>query len=404
MTFEKLEQIKSAVEAFPRTKFVSILENNKICIQNTDTDQIFEVEYEEGKDCGLKFNTKGKKALTAKKKKMVKGQEKINEFKENCELLRTSIKNIFAEENFQESVEALKNTIRVLPTVDIKAINEQVEDIVDSKKEKEYLPFIAEKFGEKLEAYFKEEAEFKNSLNLFDENNDLIEGEILERATIADFLKQTDEVYQKFQEDAKHFEEVKKQTAEILGSDELATKFFEGVDFSKNLRVGVTKTLVMMKQTNEAIDVKDASSKLIAILENNMLPIGGAPMPAIYNLAKDNKYTPKFLRFKMGIFSLDDVRTMINEVNEAWSRLGDYNEEDLMFMSDIKMKLEYMFNSQQLNDHLLAEIVESFNARFMKDSEKEYDDASKQLAWKDPAQMKQGNAQGIEVSAGPAKE
>lgn len=402
MTFEQLEQIKSAVEAFPKTKFISFLEGNKICIQNTDTEQMFEIEYEENKECGMKFHTTKKKVLTGKKKKAaMKGAEKIEEFKENCERLRVGIQGIFMEENIDDAVEALKETIRALPIVDIEAINEQVEDITNQQETNFYLPFIEENFGEKLQKYFQEEQEFKKTLNLFDDNNDLIEGEIIERGITAEFLKQTDEAYQKFQSDAKIFEKVRTETTEILGDEDLSARFFEHLDFSKNIKVGITKTLVTLKQMNEDLDIKTMSSKLVALFENNMLPIGGAPAPVIYNLASDNKYTPKFLRFKMGIFSLNDVRTMINEVNEAWSRLGDYNEEDMMFMSDIKMKLEYMYNSQQLNDHLLVEIVESFNARFGKDAQADYDDANKQLSWKDRSQQRVGNKQGIETSAAP---
>lgn len=403
MTFEQLEQIKSAVEAFPKTKFVSLLEDGKICIQNTDTEQMFEIEYEES-DCGMVFKTKGKKALTEKKKKAKKGQQKIEEFKENCDVLQTNIKNIFAEENLDDAIDALKDTIRALPTVDVAAINEEVTAIVESNDSEKYVSSLVKNFGEKMKKYYQEEAEFKKSINLFDENDDLIEGEILERAETLEMLKQTDEAYEKFSADAAIFDKVQKETLMILGDEQLASKFFESIDFSKNIKVAVTKTLVSLKQMNEDINLKEASSKLVSLFENNMLPIGGAPMPAIYNLAKDNKYTPKFLRFKMGVFSLDDVRTMINEVNEAWTRVGDYNEDDMMFMSDIKMKLEYMYNSQQINDHLIAEIVESFNTRFAKDMQKDFDDATKQLAWKDRAQQKVGYKQGFEVSAGPAKE
>jgi len=403
MTFEQLEKIKSAVEAFPKTKFVSILEDGKVCIQNTETEQMFEIEYEES-DCGMVFKTKGKKALTEKKKKAKKGQQKIEEFKENCDVLQTNIKNIFAEENLDDAIDALKDTIRNLPTVDVTAINEEVTAIIDNRDSDKYVVSLVKNFGKKMQAYYQEEAEFKKAINLFDENDDLIEGEILERGEILEMLKQTDEAYEKFSADAAIFDKVQKEALMILGDEKLAAKFFESIDFSKNIKVGVTKTLVSLKQMNEDFDLKDASSKLVSLFENNMLPIGGAPMPAIYNLAKDNKYTPKFLRFKMGVFSLDDVRTMINEVNEAWSRVGDYNEEDMMFMSDIKMKLEYMYNSQQINDHLIAEIVESFNTRFAKDLQKDFDDATKQLAWKDRAQQKVGHKQGFEVSAGPAKE
>lgn len=403
MTFEQLEKIKNAVEAFPKTRFVSMFEEGKICIQNTDTEQMFEIEYEES-ECGMVFKTKGKKALTEKKRKGKKGQKKIEEFKENCNLLANGIKGIFAEENFDDSIDTLKNIIRTLPVVDASAINEEVGVITKESAPEKYVASLVKNFGKKMQAYYKEENEFKKAINFFDDDNELIEGEILERAEIAEMLKQTDEAYEKFLADSAVFKKVQKDAIQILGSEKLVEKFFEGIDFSKNIKVGVTKTLVSLKQTDDTIDLKDASTKLVSLLENNMLPVGGAPMPAIYNLAKDNKYTPRFLRFKMGVFSLDDVRTMINEVNEVWSRLGDYDEEDMMFMSDTKMKLEYMYNSQQLNDHLIAEIVESFNQRFAKDSQSDFDDATKQLAWKDRAQQKVGHKQGIEVSAGPVEE
>lgn len=400
MTFEQLEQIKSAIEAFPKAKFVSLLEGNKICVQNTETDQIFEVEYEEMEGCGYKF--KGSKALSKKKKKAKNPKaQKIEEFKENCETLRSSLQGIFAEENFEEAVEKLKATIRDLPVVDAASIEQEIAIIQEENEDKQYSEFIRNNFSAQLEAYYKEEKEFKDSLNLFDADDEINTNEILDRGQISESLKAADEVYNKFKSDAKIFENVKIQIAKTLGGQDEAEKFLESIDFTKNIKVGVTKNLLAVKQMNENIDIRKAAVELVSIFENNMLPIGGAPMPAIYNLAQDNKYTPKFLRFKMGVFSVNDVRTMINEVNETFSRLGDYTEEDMMFLSDVKMKLEYMFNSQQLNDHLLVEIIEEFNKRFAADRAADYDDAGKQLAWKNRDQQKVGNAQGIEVSSAP---
>lgn len=394
MTFDQIQKIKSAIEAFDGVKFYSISEGNKLLIQNINTEAIYEIGYEECDDGSVKFDTKSAKQIQGKKKKRAK-KTKVEEFKENCDALRGGIKNIFSEGAFEDAVEELKNIIRSLPPVDVEAINEEITPEEKEERGSEPHKFI-KTFEKQIEKYEEEVKEFERTFNMFDENDDVVEGDFIEKEEMKKSLQQMHEMHEKFKEDASKFNKVKEELKGVLETDENVDKFLSSLDLTNNLRVEVTKRLVPVVEANEKLNIRDASTKIIGIFEsNNMTPVGGSMAPVVYNLAADMKYRPKFFRFRMGIFTPEDVKTMINEVNDAFSRVGAYNDEEMMFLSNVKMQLEYMYNAQQINDHLLVEMVQEFNKRFAQDGSKEFNDAAQQLAWKNRDQQKTGNAQGM---------
>jgi len=395
MNFETIQKIKNAVEAYANVKFFSIMEGNKLLIQNEKTDAIYEIGYTEA-DGVFSFNTKEAKQISEKNEIVTP----LDEVKQNISNLSNGIKGIFAEENLDVAVANLKEIIRTLPMLDEKVLNEELDSQLKPAEEEPKSEFY-KKFETQMKKYEEEVKEFESTFKMFNEENDLIPGEFVENSEIKKSLQQMSEMHEAFKANATKYHDFKEEVSALFESSEIADEFFKKVDVTKNLKVGITKALVDLKQINENLNIKDLSTKLIGIFENALAPVDGAKAPVVYNLAADNKYRPRFFRFKMGIFSPEDVKMMMNEVNEAFSRVGDYNDEDMMFMSNCKMQLEYMYNSQQVNDHLIAEMITEFNKRFAKDHKAEYDDAEKQLSFKDREQQKQGNAQGMADYSAP---
>jgi hypothetical protein len=143
------------------------------------------------------------------------------------------------------------------------------------------------------------------------------------------------------------------------------------------------------------MNIQETLPKVMQILENQYTGLAGTPAPMVYNLASDNKFkTPNFFKFKVGAYSQDDVKRMINEMDFYMSCIGDHDEESLHDISNSKMILEYMYHSGQINDHLLDEMIRTFNGKYAKDQSAEYNDPTKRLAWQNRDQMKEFNAQG----------
>ncbi len=390
MNFETIQKIKSAIEKFPGVNFYSILEGNKLLIENDNSKAIYEISYTET-DNGIIFNTNESKQISEK----VTKKSPIDAVNKNIERLHNSINGIFSEENLSKAINSLKETIRELPQVDNKIINEAIGATIQPEVKSVPQTKLTKMFEKQLNAYSEEVMEFSKTQKLFDNDDEIIGGEYVEHSEMIKAISQMSEMHEKFKEDALTFADTKKKIVELFEDEKIASEFLNKVDFTQNIKVGITKSLVSLKQINENINITDLAPKLVGILENTMVPVGGAVSPVVYNLASDNKFRPRFFRFKMGIFTHEDVKTMINEVNDAFSKFGEYNEEEMMFLSNCKMQLEYMYNSQQINDHLIVEMIQEFNKRFAKDAKAEYDDAEKRLAWQNRDQQKQGNIQGV---------
>lgn len=388
MDFKQIQSIKDAVESYGDAK-VDVVLAEELILKNTKTEAMYKVKYSFNEEGEITIDTRGAEMIAEK----VIQPSKVEEFKDNCNTLFESIKSVFDD----GSVDKLKIAIQELPNVNETDIMEEVAVQEDKKASVEWIESV---FGEKIKQYQEEENEFKNTLKLFNENNDLIEGEYRDISKIKNELEQISEEYEAYKEFALKFGGMKKQIAESFGDEEIANKFFEGLDVG-NHKVSITTNLVKLnKQYGDIVNVVEKSKEISGIFESMLNASGdgaveGAPSPVVFNLAQDSKFRPKFFRFKMGMFTNEDVKTMMNEINFLMQCWGDINEEDLAILSNYKMMLDYMYNSGQINDHLIMEMIGSFNTKYAKDRSEEYNNGAMQLAWKNREQQKAGNAQGM---------
>lgn len=398
MDFKQIQKIKQNVEAYNNTAFYSILENNSLLVKNVNTDAIYKIAFNEDKEVITLDTTAAEKVVEGKKIE----KNSVNQFKENCERVANGIKGIFSED-FETAIDNLRSIIHEIPAVDESAI---VEDIkaMEQKEEEEATSWINKVFCEKMNKYQEEEKEFKKLFNLFDENDEIVKGQFVSLESIKQGLKEMSEAYEQYKEIALSFGDLKKQVKEVFETDELTDKFFEGFSMDKDPRVSVTKKLVQFNnELKTDFDIVGTTKKLVSIFENNpTAPIGGAKTPFTYNLSMDNKFTPKFFRFKMGIFSPEDIKTMLEEINFFVSSYDALEEESQLELYGMKMQLEYMYHSGDINDHLIMEMLKDFNAKYAKDKSDDYNNSAEQLAWKSRAQQKEGNAQGFAIGGATA--
>jgi hypothetical protein len=82
---------------------------------------------------------------------------------------------------------------------------------------------------------------------------------------------------------------------------------------------------------------------------------------------------PKFLKPNLGTFNHGDLIDLAGEVNSAYGVLyPNLNPEKLGILQDVKSKIEYMVNTQQISDHMIQEAISEFNKAFS--GNKEYVD------------------------------
>jgi len=397
MEFEKIQNIKSAVESFNNAKLYSMCDDATLFIQNKKTDAIYKIGFQESEEGKILLNTVNAQILSEKNKEEI--VRPVDQFKQNCDIIAESIKNVFSE-NYEDAIVRLKDVIHTVPPVSEESIMEDIKKIEEENKENELtFEWIKEAFTDKIAKYEEEEKEFRKTFNLFDEEDDLISGEFPSMEDIKIGLKAMSENYEEFKSIASNFGEFKNQIHKVLKNESLVDMLLEGFDMTSDPKVHITKKLVRFNHEHKAgLDIVDSTKKLVGIFENNTTsPIEGAKSPVVFNMAADNKFQPKFFRFKMGIFTNEDVRVMMEEINFFITSYEALNEDDQLYLYGVKHQLEYMYHSGQINDHLIMEMIKDFNKKYAKDLSADYQDAAKQLAWKTKEQMKEGNAQGIAI-------
>lgn len=392
MNIETFKKVKNLVESFPNVSLVSLLENQDIIIKNNINNGMYKVTYGFNEDNESYF-------IDTNDFEIIQEGEKIktlrDEFISNCQKLEVGLSKVFSE-NIEEGIEKLKETIKTLPNItDTVLFEENTYEDEDEGTEEEYIEWIKDRFSKQLTQYFKEEKDFQNMLTIFDKNQNIKIGVFESIEDIKKQLKQRSQDLNEFKQFVEKYKEAKTSIMEAIGDDKSSEVFFTNLDFNLNPSVALTKSLIKVKQFNEDFKVIEKTREILPLLENIMAPINGAPSPVAFNMASDNKFRPRFLKFKMGIYTPEDVKTMINEVDYYLSCFGDLDDESLSTLSNIKWQLEYMYHSGQINDHLIQEIIETFNKKYAKDQSDDYNNSAKQLAFKSFDQSKEGNAQGM---------
>jgi hypothetical protein len=386
MDITKVNAIRQAVEMFPKTKFVAALDDSKILIEHADSKSQYVVSVTISEDAYI-FDSEKAECIAEPK-----SAEK--EFQQNCKSLSESIRNIFKSDKLEESVKQLRQTIQTLPYVEADKLFKQTSE--EKKAASEFNPELEKLFGAKLNKYNEERQNFETIFSIFEQDGTIRKGQFIDLTTLKTALLYQSKAYNNFLEGAKQFSSIKQSLQEVLTKPELVDKFFEGFEVKKDVKTSVTAKLVKIShEMNEDLNIKELVPKVSAILENQYVGIAGKPAPVVYNLATDNKFkVPQFFKFQMGVYSPNDVKAMINEMDFYISCYGELNEESMKDLYESKMILEYMYHSNQINDHIIDEMIRTFNKKYAKDNSTAYNDPTKRLAWANREEQKVGSKVG----------
>lgn len=403
MDIQKALKIKDMLELFPRTKVDVILEDN-ILISNTRTEATYKISYTHDDIVGPIIDTTNAETIVEKKIKPTK----LQHFKEHCNILMNSISKVF-----EGDVSFLKKAIHTLPNVNLSYIMEEIynnSNSLDAATSQHQQTKLYKLFIDKINKYNAYKEELEQMFNLFDENDDLIPNQYVHISYIKEALEYLSEQYEYYLNNANIFNNFFEKINDIFKSEEITHKFLENFDYD-NVVASITKQLVAInKQYNESIEIVENSKKIYKIFEEcDITPIiktsgdgvvNGAPSPTIFNLASDNKFRPKFFKFKMGLFTPEDVKTMLNEINFIiQNAYADLTPEDLELLSSYKKNLNYMYHTGQINDHVIMTMINAFNLRYAQDQSGAYNDPSQQLDWKSREQQSSELIKGFANSA-----
>lgn len=396
---KNIMNIKKEVETFKDAAFFSLSEEkDKVIIRNKKTDALYEISYKETKD-GFVFTTENAKQLCGNKK------TQKDMFLENFNKFMGSLKGIFEDVKIERAISNLKGTLKNLPNISLteedekkKKEDEENEDEDEKKKNEK-----ANKKGAKSpvemkteypmkaqqEEYKKAEQEFVQMLNFFNENNELI---ARKQASISSLRKRYNDVkavYDEFNDHLKKLPILKKKLTKAY-SEEIANAIFEAADFNKDVMALATSAIAKVKSAGLKMNAIADSKQIIAFFEELELGTRFGQMTQ-----EPNRYDPRFLNFRMGIYSNENLKQLLEEFQKAFAEgYSNFNEEEMNKMNDMRMQLEYMFRTNIISDTKVNEIVEEFNKMFKGDKKDSLSNADEARGFKDHEEARANNVRG----------
>lgn len=390
--------IKEALEKYPDVHFYSLgAKKGRVIVENNQKG-LFEIGFKANGDKYIFETTNAVELKPSEFKAIVESQEDIDEFSKGVADVRATIKQLFAEE-YEDAITALKDMIISMPSA------QHTHKTVDSINESsEPTDTIRTGFGsflaDKLDQFEALEADFRKSFVMFNEDGSIIEDKTFDIDIMESVADEAKAKYNAFKAQIELHTVFSQYLVESFGED-LTAEILETLDMSKNLSVSIPKLAASLKKSgadinsvdfiktiNEALDTyREKQTMFMEDIKADMAN------PIIPNFTTDEESHSKFLRFNVGVFTVDDLRSLSSELNQAMARLGSITPDDLMIINNWRGQVEYMLHYNQISDRLVKEIIDNFNKRFGKDQSEDFDAES--FGFNSTDQMNRGRVYGF---------
>ncbi len=349
----ELIKIKEAVEQFKNTKFNCVDTENKIVyVENTQDNSIYGISYIEKND---DFVFDSSKAEVIKKNKNSQAL-----FLEQANLFKNALQDLFV---FDDTNETFHNNLLYVEEI-IKNIDLNAEYVVEEVEEKNIdieLSDFVKKFEKPILEYHQSMFDFLESIELFDKDNNLISGIInsksLNKSYVESFLQNMKDVYNDMDLFGEYMEHIEQYASKPESKD-----FIRKTALNIKKKGDIPKMCLLLKtEYNEDIDIASATREITNYLEND------APNFA-FNYSPAPVDAPKFLNIMTGAFTPNDLMLLANELNAAVSRMyTELTPEKLDLLKKLQQRCDYMVQTQKISDHVMNDIITTFNKAFGKD-------------------------------------
>jgi len=328
------------------------LSDNKIAIANTVNQGVYEITVEEVDD-GFMLNTEDAVII----KEPIFTESEVLE--EEANVFLNTIKGIFEPTTYTESIEMLRDHIKNISSSNVVIPKKQKNDNIITES------LLLKKFENQINAYLEFENEFKNNFSIFTESNKLKSGKFYSKNLMVKYLTEANESLQAINHKIEKYTEFKEKMIEIFEDNDDAASFITNKLFiESDMKKSVPKLLVKMKKefpAFEDLNVATLTREISSYLETHGVP---GVQPHLTS-GVQTAMRPNFLRPNMGTYSHDDLLQLAEEINSAYGILyKDLTPETMAVLSNIKYKIEYMINTQQISDHLIQEAIAEFNKVF----------------------------------------
>lgn len=381
MNIQLVNKLKDSVNFFDDAEFVSLVSENQILVRNTNNGSEWLLPFVVNESGIVEYDGESAECIT-------EADEDFSEetkHKKNIKSLMESITMIF--EDKEKGIEQLSGLIKTLPMTSKPEI--VTEEVTDTELK------VFTDFQSQIDEFKTITEEFMTNGRLFDEDGDVRYEKFFEAKA---FKKAYEEKLEKSEAFFENLTVYKEFCDEVNNSfdEEVAKIIIESVDFTtpkSKYKMLVSKNLVKFKQeTQSEINVLDESTKAIELFENTLGQIETKTL-ITENEATDmtqSYYANRFTRFNVGLFKRQDLVKISEELTAAMTSFDIENPEDLAYINEIKMKIEYMERANQIDDELVCSILEDFNKKYGHDKSAQYRDDSRTGGFKSPSAQKVG--------------
>ncbi len=409
---KRIENIKNTVGDM-NGKFICFINEREALIQNIKDQSIWQVPFIENENSFIFDGTKAQKLQAGRKSK----NNPVNSY---ANRLQKNIRNLF-KNNYEEAIADLKYTISTLPYIEqeekiteiCSSCKTILSDDPDNPAEKICLNSKCETNMELLdkasdgkpeakdntpvtEAMDKMAALFKDFAKvnyLFDEDGNINNIEQIKPVTEQDKMSLISDT-KHFLKNVKSYQEFKTVLSKELSSEVVDT-FFESFSWeNEDFGPATARALTRTKQKHQDINIVETLNTIKNNIKSfyNEEPDVQKAAPWVYNLITPNdENKPVFLRFRTGAFTFDALKIISEEIDNALRSYRDLKPEELDKLGNFRTTVEYMLQTKQINDHVLANVINEFNELFVKTDDDYYHN---QLGYRNRDEQFQGWVKG----------
>lgn len=409
MKLSAFKKVKEAINGFNDTEFVSLLSDDKAIVKNINTDReyILPFSINESDESRVSFYPSKSELYSEDEKE---GTETLEEHLESETDPKEDFKNAYLEylngnfeseddkvfardmivESFMKVIKSdrKKNQHEIVSESETETNDTYpriVNHFAESEHGKRYIESMS-KIYDKLHSYFEMKSEWEDSCgNLFSESGEIKNTDItINPFTFVSLYKEKTKVRHDLFGDrdsyANFFESIKNRFEDY--NEDTIIQIFEDANFDSEsaLRASIAKNIVLFNKSNDnQINVKDflpivseefnnhfsektEPTKTEAYLENLFSEIGGE--------IGDPNFSDKckFLKIRTGVYSIEDVRDIRNELSALMRSPNEFSRDELLMIGEARDLIDFMYRTRKIDDEVVSESINRINTAFGIDS------------------------------------
>lgn len=391
MNFKKFKEIREAVSTFDDAEFDSLLNESTVLVKN-HKGNIYSIPFQYNENGNIIFSSENAKMLEKSEenekeptlKAIITGKvrtikESLKSFFESDE---TEIDASIIAENLdyiklarRDSLEKYKNN-ESISNQSMVLESEEFSRLSDS--EKEVIRKFKNSFKQKNSEYNMIKNEFFENGKLFQSSGKIKRTQFLNPLKVAELYSEKKEIRQDLESQYDiintFYETIEKQLK--LNSNEREI-LFTGINLfnESDFKTELAKNLVILKRkVNSGIDISDLARKVNNLynetfkdskdLDYSRLTSYEEMISTLTTDSNSESNTFKFLKFKIGVYSAQDLATLRSEFDQVIKNCYGMSREALMNIQDMRDKVDFMLKTGRIDDEQVGEIINIFNTSY----------------------------------------